>query len=71
VPGDVEVDADIGRYAELRRTSGEDFSVAEPLQYWVDVVVSGVPVDAPTDETATPDVTSGLPGASRPASLPL
>ena len=42
VPGDVEVDADVGRYAELRRTSGEDFSVAEPLQYWADVVASGV-----------------------------
>ena len=40
VPAGVEVDRD--RYAELRRTTGDDFSVAEPLQYWADVVVSGI-----------------------------
>jgi hypothetical protein len=40
VPADVEVDHE--RYAELRRTTGEDFSVAEPLQYWSDVVASGI-----------------------------
>ena len=44
VPDDVRVDDE--RYAELRRTTGEDFSVAEPLQYWSDVVASGiVPAD--------------------------
>ena len=40
VPDDVRVDDE--RYAELRRTTGEDFSVAEPLQYWSDVVASGI-----------------------------
>ncbi len=40
IPANVEVDHE--RYAELRRTTGEDFSVAEPLQYWSDVVASGI-----------------------------
>jgi class 3 adenylate cyclase len=44
VPEDVQVDDE--RYAELRRTTGEDFSVAEPLQYWSDVVAGGI---APSD----------------------
>ena len=46
IPGDVEVDADVGRYAELRRTEGADFSVAEALRYWADVLASGM---SPTD----------------------
>jgi hypothetical protein len=40
VPDEVHVDDE--RYAELRRTTGEVFSVAEPLQYWSDVVVSEI-----------------------------
>ena len=40
VSADVEVDHE--RYAELRRTTGGDFSVAEPLQYWSDVVASRI-----------------------------
>ena len=44
VPADGEIDHE--RYAELRRTTGEDFSVAERLQYWSDVAASGIePVD--------------------------
>ncbi len=29
-------------YHEVRATSGSDFSIREPLQYWVDVLASGV-----------------------------
>ncbi|MGZ4892308.1 MAG: RyR domain-containing protein, partial [Halobacteriota archaeon] len=30
------------RYCEIRRTDGEGFNPAEPLQYWVDVIASGI-----------------------------
>jgi hypothetical protein len=30
------------RFAEIRFTDGDEFSVAEPLQYWVDIVASGI-----------------------------
>ena len=31
-----------GRYTEIRRTAGATFTVAEPLQAWVDVVAAGL-----------------------------
>jgi hypothetical protein len=30
------------RYGEIRFTEGENFTAAEPLQYWTDIVLSGV-----------------------------
>jgi hypothetical protein len=30
------------RYCEIRRTDGDGFNPAEPLQYWVDLITSGV-----------------------------
>ena len=30
------------RYNEIRRTDGDGFSPLEPLQYWVDIIVSGI-----------------------------
>ena len=30
------------RYCEIRRTDGEGFNPAEPLQYWVDLIASGI-----------------------------
>lgn len=30
------------RYCEIRRTDGKGFNPAEPLQYWVDVITSGI-----------------------------
>lgn len=32
------------RYGEIRYTAGDDFTPLEPLQYWTDLAVSGVPV---------------------------
>jgi hypothetical protein len=43
VPANVEVDRDAARYAEVRRSSGDTFSVAEPLHYWADLIVQGIP----------------------------
>ena len=37
--GAVEIDA---RYRETRRTTGRTFSALEPLQYWEDLVASGI-----------------------------
>lgn len=31
------------RYKEIRETDGETFSVKEPLQYWADILASGIP----------------------------
>jgi len=31
------------RYSEIRYTEGDDFSVLEPLQYWIDIIASGIP----------------------------
>jgi tetratricopeptide (TPR) repeat protein len=31
------------RYAEIRRTEGDGFSPLEPLQYWIDLIASGIP----------------------------
>jgi ppGpp synthetase/RelA/SpoT-type nucleotidyltranferase len=31
-----------GRYAEVRRTAGDAFSIAEPLRYWTDILSSGI-----------------------------
>lgn len=39
---DVKLD---NRYAELRRTPGDDFSVLEPLQYWADLLASEIRPD--------------------------
>src|SRR5262249_6318050 len=41
LPKDVQLSV---HYREQRPTSGEDFSPLEPLAYWGDVLVSGVPV---------------------------
>jgi len=30
-------------YREIRRTDGNDFSPLEPLQYWIDIIASGIP----------------------------
>lgn len=40
-PYPVEMDE---RYVEIRYTAGNDFTPLEPLQYWTDLIVSGVPV---------------------------
>ena len=40
VPADVEVDVE--RYTEIRRTAGEGFSVAEPLRYWADIIAAEI-----------------------------
>jgi hypothetical protein len=45
VPDGVTVDRDPERYGELRSTDGADFSPLEPLQYWIDLVASGVRPD--------------------------
>jgi hypothetical protein len=45
LPDDVEVDDDPKRYHELRRTTGRDFSVLEPVQAWRDVLSGGVSAD--------------------------
>lgn len=45
VPDGVEVDEDVRRYHELRRTSGRDFSVLEPVQAWRDVLSAGLTVE--------------------------
>jgi hypothetical protein len=42
VPPDVPLDV---RYTECRRTMGTDFSPLEPLQYWADLLASGIPAD--------------------------
>ncbi len=42
VPMGVTVDDDPRRYAELRRSDGEDFGVREPIRYWADVLTSGI-----------------------------
>jgi hypothetical protein len=42
IPHDVTLDT---RYAEHRRTNGDDFSLLEPLQYWADLSASGVTTD--------------------------
>jgi hypothetical protein len=39
IPDGVAVDE---RYREIRRTAGRDFSPLEPLQYWADLLASGV-----------------------------
>jgi ppGpp synthetase/RelA/SpoT-type nucleotidyltranferase len=30
------------RYSEIRRTGGDSFSPLEPLQYWIDIITSGI-----------------------------
>jgi len=39
VPEGAEVDK---RYSQIRTTEGNDFSALEPLQYWIDLVASGI-----------------------------
>lgn len=39
IPADVSVDR---RYSEIRHTEGNDFSALEPLQYWIDIIASGI-----------------------------
>jgi hypothetical protein len=43
VPPGTALETDPLRCDELRRSGGEDFGVAEPLQYWVDLLAAGVP----------------------------
>lgn len=31
------------RYDEVRRTGGDSFSPLQPLQYWIDIIASGIP----------------------------
>jgi tetratricopeptide (TPR) repeat protein len=38
-PADVSTDK---RYSEIRHTEGHDFSAQEPLQYWIDLLASGI-----------------------------
>ncbi len=40
IPEDVSLDM---RYASIHHTDGENFSIREPLQYWLDIVLSGIP----------------------------
>lgn len=40
IPAPEQVDT---RYHEIRKTDGEKFSVLEPLQYWTDILASGIP----------------------------
>jgi ppGpp synthetase/RelA/SpoT-type nucleotidyltranferase len=39
IPSSISIDK---RYHELRRTQGSDFSPLEPVQYWIDLVASGI-----------------------------
>jgi hypothetical protein len=39
LPGNILQDT---RYAEIQRTEGNDFSPLEPLQYWIDIISSGI-----------------------------
>jgi ppGpp synthetase/RelA/SpoT-type nucleotidyltranferase len=39
IPADVSKDR---RYSEVRHTEGNDFSALEPLQYWIDIIASGI-----------------------------
>lgn len=32
------------RYSEIRYTKGNSFSPTEPLQYWIDIIASGIPL---------------------------
>lgn len=38
-PADVSMDR---RYSEVRHTEGNGFSALEPLQYWIDIIASGI-----------------------------
>jgi hypothetical protein len=40
IPSDVSIDR---RYSETRYTDGDVFSPLEPLQYWIDILASGIP----------------------------
>jgi len=40
IPAGTELDP---RYRQVRSTEGKDFSAFEPLQYWIDLISSGVP----------------------------
>ena len=44
VPQGATLDRDPTRYREIRRTDGGAFTPSEPLQYWIDLVASGVDV---------------------------
>lgn len=46
IPTDATVDTDTKRYRELRKTKGKDFSALEPLQNWIDLAASGVPLSS-------------------------
>ncbi len=45
IPKDATRDDDPSRYQELRHTDGHGFSALEPLQNWIDLIASGVPID--------------------------
>jgi len=42
VPRGAKADTDRRRYHEIRRTDGDDFSPAEPLQAWTDILAAGI-----------------------------
>lgn len=46
IPSDATPDRDRNRYAELRCTDGHGFTPLEPLQNWIDLLASGVPVES-------------------------
>jgi ppGpp synthetase/RelA/SpoT-type nucleotidyltranferase len=39
IPTGVNIDS---RYSSIRKTDGNDFSAIEPLQYWIDLIASGI-----------------------------
>jgi hypothetical protein len=41
-PPGVSVDVDERRFRELRITQGDDFTFVQPLQYWTDILASGI-----------------------------
>jgi class 3 adenylate cyclase len=41
-PGGIGEDSDTHRFRELRTTEGDDFSFLQPLQYWNDIMASGI-----------------------------
>ena len=45
IPKDATRDNDPSRYQEIRHTDGHGFSALEPLQNWIDLIASGVPID--------------------------
>ena len=45
IPKDATRDDDPSRYDEIRHTKGHGFSPLEPLQNWIDLLASGLPIE--------------------------